>query len=276
MNDGGRLEGQVAVITGGGRGIGRAAAVELARAGAAVVVAARHEADIEETADLVRQAGGRVLAVPTDVSDWPSVQRLADKTREALGGTDILVVNAGVVEPAGDAWSVSPEDWASNVGINLTGAYFAFRAFAPLMLDKGGGVAIFVSSGAAGHVIPGWSAYCAAKAGLEHFVHTVAQEAREQGLALRLHAVRPGIVDTAMQNEVRGMSSDRFRGVARFRSFHEKGWLRPPGEPAALIHWLCTPMAADLDGQTADMDAPAVRRRVASDLGLPLFKGRGE
>jgi NAD(P)-dependent dehydrogenase (short-subunit alcohol dehydrogenase family) len=276
MNESAGLEGRVAVITGAGRGIGRAAALELARAGAAVVVAARHEAEVRETADKVQRAGGRALAVSADVSDWPSVQRLADRTREAFGPADIIVANAGVVEPAGDAWSVAPEAWAGNVAVNLTGAYFTWRVFAQAPRRNKGGVAIFVSSGAASHVIPGWSAYCAAKAGLEHFVRVAAEEADAQGLDVRLHAVRPGIVDTAMQEEVRGMSPERFRAVERFRGFHQKGWLRPPGEPAALIRWLCTPMAADLHGRVADIDDPAIRKRMAFDLGLPLFKGRGE
>ncbi len=276
MDQNRELEGRVAVVTGGGRGIGRATAVELARAGAAVVVAARHEAEIEETVNLVRQAGNRALAVPTDVSDWRSVQRLADSTRDAFGVADIVVANAGVVEPAGDAWSVDPEAWAGNVAANLTGAYFTWRVFTQAGRPKSGSVAIFVSSGAASHVIPGWSAYCAAKAGLEQFVRVAAEEADARGIDLRVHAVRPGIVDTAMQETVRGMSSERFGPVGRFREFHKKGWLRSPGEPAALIRWLCTPMAADLHGRVADMDDPDIRRRLAQDLGLPRFKGRGE
>jgi 3-oxoacyl-[acyl-carrier protein] reductase len=276
MDDNRELEGRVAVVTGGGRGIGRATAVELARAGAAVVVAARHETEVRETADQVQRAGGRALAVSADVSDWPSVQRLADRTREVFGPADIIVANAGVVEPAGDAWSVDPEAWAGNVAVNLTGAYFTWRAFAQAPRRNKGGVAIFVSSGAASHVIPGWSAYCAAKAGLEHFVNVAAEEAEAKGLDLRVHAVRPGIVDTAMQEAVRGMSPDRFGSVGRFRGFHEKGWLRPPGEPAVLIRWLCSPAAADLHGRVADMDDPGVRKRLARDLGLPEFKGRGE
>ncbi len=276
MDDKRELEGRVAVVTGGGRGIGRAAAVELARAGAAVVVAARHETEVRETADQVQRAGGRALAVSADVSDWSSVRRLADRTREAFGPADIVVANAGVVEPAGDAWSVDPEAWAANVGVNLTGAYFTWRAFAQDPGRNKGGVAIFVSSGAASHVIPGWGAYCAAKAGLEHFVRVAAEEVDAKGLDIRLHAVRPGIVDTSMQETVRGMSPDRFGAVGRFRDFHEKGWLRPPEEPAALIRWLCWPMAADLHGRVVDMDDPEVRRRLAHDLGLPEFKGRGE
>jgi NAD(P)-dependent dehydrogenase (short-subunit alcohol dehydrogenase family) len=276
MQDEARLDGKVAVVTGGGRGIGRAAAIILARAGAAVVVAARMAQQIEETAETIRQDSGQARAVSADVSNWSAVQRLAEETTRAFGPADIVVANAGIIDPVGDTWEVAPDDWARNLNVNLTGAFYTARAFLPAMVEQPSGALIFVSSGAATHPVPGWSAYCAAKAGLDHFVRNLAAEVDQRGLPVRVHTLYPGIVDTAMQEKVRGMSEDQFSQAARFRAYHTDGWLRPPKEPGTLIWWLATPMAADLHGQVVSMDNVVIRRRVAADLGVPLFAARGE
>jgi NAD(P)-dependent dehydrogenase (short-subunit alcohol dehydrogenase family) len=276
MQDEARLDGKVAVVTGGGRGIGRAAAMVLARAGAAVVVAARTAHEIEETAETIRQDGGQALAVSADVSDWSVVQRLAEETRRAFGPADVVIANAGIIDPVGDTWEVEPEDWARNLNVNLTGAFYTTRAFLPAMVERRSGILIFVSSGAATHPVPGWSAYCAAKAGLDHLVRNLAAEVDQRGLPVRVHALYPGIVDTAMQERVRGMSKDQFSQADRFRAYYTDGWLRAPEGPGTLIWWLATPMAADLHGQVASMDDAAIRNRMAADLGVPLFAARGE
>jgi len=203
VRDEARLEGQVAVVTGGGRGIGRAAAILLAQAGAAVVVTARTATEVEETAEHIRRQGGRAQALPADVSDWAAMERLAEETTQAFGPADIVVANAGVIHPVGDTWEVEPADWAQNLTINLTGSFYTARAFLPAMVARRSGVLIFVSSGAASHPVPGWSAYCAAKAGAEHFVRNVAAEVDQRGLPIRVHALYPGIVATAMQEKPR-------------------------------------------------------------------------
>jgi NAD(P)-dependent dehydrogenase (short-subunit alcohol dehydrogenase family) len=269
-----RLDGKVAVVTGGGRGIGRATAIVLARAGAAVVVTARTVREIEQTAAAIRQDGGQALAVPTDVSDWLAVQRLAEETKHAFGPADVVVVNAGVIDPVGDTWEVQPEDWTQNLNINLTGAFYTARAFLPAMVERQSGILIFVSSGAATHPVLGWSAYCAAKAGLDHFALNVAAEIDQRDLPLRIHTLYPGIVDTEMQKRIRGMPEERFAQAGKFRAYHTNGWLRSPEEPGTLIWWLATPMAADLHSQVVSMDDAAIRNRIAADLDVPLFTAR--
>ncbi len=270
-----RLEGKVAVVTGGGRGIGRATALKLAEAGASVVVAARTRTQIEETAALIRDSGRRALAVPTDVSDWQSVAQLAEETERAFGPADIVVVNAAVIHPIGDSWELPPDLWAQNIQINLIGAFYTVRAFLPAMVERDEGVLVFVSSGAASHPIPGWSAYCAAKAGMDHFAANLVEELALRQVGVRIHVLYPGIVETAMQEEIRRQPLGRFPLVEKFRAYHEAGWLRPPEEPATLIWWLTTPMAADLHGQIVSIDDEAIRRRISRDLGIPPFGGRG-
>jgi NAD(P)-dependent dehydrogenase (short-subunit alcohol dehydrogenase family) len=271
-----RLDGEVAVVTGGGRGIGHAAAITLARAGASVMVTARTESEIEETAAQIRQEGGSAQAFAADVSDWEAMANLDAETERAFGPVDIVVANAGVIEPVGDTWEVEPQEWAQNMAINLTGVFYTVRAFLPTMVEQGHGILIFTSSGAATHPVAGWSAYCAAKAGLNHFVRNLTAEIDEKGLAIRTHVFYPGIVDTVMQKQVRGKSTETFSGADKYRSYHERGWLRPPEEPAALVWWLATPLAAEFHGEPVSIDDPVIRRRMAEDLGLPPLRGRGE
>lgn len=270
------LEKKVAVVTGGGRGIGRAAAIQLAKAGAAVVVTARTAAEIQETADQIQQEGGQALARAADVADWPSMQKLAQETTEAFGPADIVVANASIINPVGDTWEVDPDEWAKNLTVNLIGAFNATRAFLPAMTKRDKGVLVFVSSGAATHPVPGWSAYCAAKAGLDHFARNVASELEQRGLSIRVHFFYPGVVATAMQEKIRQSSKEQFPLVDKFQDYQEQGVLRPPEEPGTVIRWLATPLAADLHGQAASIDDAKIRERVAADLGIPPFKGRGE
>lgn len=274
--DDARLDDRIAVVTGGGRGIGRAAAIQLAEAGASVMVTARTPSEIRETVKQIRQQGGSAQAFPADVSDWDAVIKLAQETKRAFGPADILVANAGVIEPVSDTWEVAPDRWAQNLSINLVGAFYTARAFLPAMVERDRGVLIFTSSGAATHPVAGWSAYCAAKAGLDHFVRNLAAEIDQRGLSLRAHTFYPGIVDTAMQRHIRGKSEEDFPRADQFRSYHEHNRLRPPEEPAALVWWLATPMASAFHGKPVSIDDPDIRERMADDLGLTPFRGRGE
>jgi len=269
-----RLKGRVAVVTGGGRGIGRAAALTLAGAGADVIVTARTASEIEETAEEIRGRGGSVRAVPADVSEWNGVQTLAAETERAFGPADIVLANAGVIEPVGPTWELDPGAWASNLRINLIGVFYTVRAFLPSMVERDTGVLLFTSSGAASHPVVGWSAYCAAKAGLEQIVATLGEELKENGLSIRVHAFYPGVVDTRMQAQIRQKSKHEFPDVGRFRGYHDQGVLRPPEEPAALIWWLATPMARDMHGRAVNIDDRTIRLRVSGDLGITTLSSR--
>jgi NAD(P)-dependent dehydrogenase (short-subunit alcohol dehydrogenase family) len=239
-----------------------------------VVLTARTESEIEETADRIRADGGSARAFPADVSDWDSLCRLAEETERVFGAPQIVLANAGIVEPTGDSWEVAPHAWAENISINLTGAFYTVRAFLPQMVDRDTGTLIFTSSGAATHSIPGWSAYCAAKAGVDHLVGNLAAEIDQRGLSLRVHAFYPGVVDTSMQKRIRQKSEKKFPLVEKYRRYHREGVLRPPEEPAALVWWLATPMAARFHGQPVSIDDPSIQRRLVEDLGVPPLKSR--
>ena len=266
------LRNQVAIVTGAGRGIGRAAAHSLANAGAAVVVVARSEDEITGVADEIKLNGGQALAIATDVSEAAQVDHLLVLTLRAFGRVDILVNNAAVVEPVGKAWEVSPAAWQQLMQINVIGPYLCARAVLPHMLDRGSGRIINVSSGAAAHNIKGLSAYNASKAALERFSGTLAAEVSGSGVAVTV--LRPGVADTPMQTTLRTSPGRRLPQVAAWEALHTNGQLRPPSEPAQAILWLAGPAAQDTNGQIFSIDDEPFRQQLAADLGLPVLAGR--
>ncbi len=143
------LDGRVAVVTGGGTGLGREMALALAEAGAAVVAAGRREGPIEETAGLAAASGGRALAVPADVTDSAQVARMVARTMDEFGKVDVLVNNAGMVRDQGGVpiWEIDDREWRRVLDANLTGAFYCSRAVAKHMSERGEGKIINVSSG---------------------------------------------------------------------------------------------------------------------------------
>jgi NAD(P)-dependent dehydrogenase (short-subunit alcohol dehydrogenase family) len=260
------LSDQVAIVSGAGRGIGRATALVLAQAGAAVILVARSAGEITRVADEIKQLGGRAMAIPTDVSDVAQVDHLLVLTYRAFGHIDILVNNAALVQPLGKVWATSPTAWSKLIAVNLIGPYLCSRAVLPHMLERGSGRIINVSSGAAEMNLIGASAYCASKAALERLSATLAEEVA--GTGLKVTTLRPGIVDTAMQALIRETPAQQFPAAGRWLSFKEKGLLRPPHEPAAAILWLASPLAEASSEQLFDFNDPDFFQRVTTDLGL--------
>jgi 3-oxoacyl-[acyl-carrier protein] reductase len=188
------LEGQVALITGGGRGIGRNVAVELAKAGMKVAVAARSTHEIQETAVQIRG-----VAIQCDVSDRDSVERMVEQTEKELGPLDLLVSNAGISIEEGDAWTLDPDEWWRVFEVNVLGVYLCCRAVIPGMLERGGGRIVNVASGAA--YLPGSSstAYSASKAAVHRFSETLANQLRDRGIPV--FSISPGLVKTRMTED---------------------------------------------------------------------------
>jgi len=268
------LEGQIVLIAGGGRGVGRATALLCAEEGAQVVIVARTQEQVQETVQAVKGLGHQAAGLPCDVADYAAVARLVDKTLERFGRLDVLVNCAGIIQPVTPVWRADPAQWAYNLAVNLTGAFHLTRAVLPPMMAARRGRIIHVSSGAARSVVEGWSAYCAAKAGLDHFVRVVAAEVADYGVAV--YSVYPGIVDTTMQAEIRSASEADFPPLARFQKYHADGWLRPPEEPAQLILYLAALADPARSGEVFYLDDLPVRQEVSQALGRPLIRGRGE
>jgi NAD(P)-dependent dehydrogenase (short-subunit alcohol dehydrogenase family) len=248
------LRGKTALVTGSGRGIGRATAQALARCGARVIVVARNAAQIEEVAQEIQSQGGDAEAIAADVSRDDQVQRLVSQA----GQVDILINNASIIQPISPVVSIDPAAWRDSIAINLDGVFLPCRYVLEGMLARGWGRIVNVSSGAARGTTAGWSAYSAAKAGVEAFTGVLAREVGEQGL--RVNAVRPGIVDTEMQVEIRSSTEEQFGrdNVERFRGYQERGLLRAPEDPARLILWLLTPEAEERNGEVLAIDDPEI------------------
>lgn len=270
------LEDKVAIITGGGRGIGRATALTFAEAGAHVVIAARSTRTIEAVAAEIRERGGQALAIQTDVSDPLSVDLMTVQTLRAAGRIDILVNNAGVIAPIGMTWEVPPVIWQRNMNVNLVGAFLCAHAVLPHMIHQSPhanirGKIINVSSGAAHSIVPGWSAYCAAKAGLDQFTRVLAAEVAPHHITV--NSIHPGIVDTQMQTEIRLVPPDRFPEREVFESYHQMGQLRSPQEVAHLLLWLASPFTDAMTGQVIDIDDTQIREQMNRDLGEAATAG---
>lgn len=248
-----KLDGKVALVTGASRGLGEGAARGLARAGAAVMLLARDGDLVQTVARDIVAAGGRAEALACDVTDYPSIERAVADTRERLGGLDILINNAGVIEPISSLAASNPAAWALNIQINLVGAYNAVRAVLDGMLATGGGTVINISSGAAHRPLEGWSAYCAGKAGLAMMTRSIALETAGQGI--RIFGFSPGTIDTDMQVKIRASGINPVSQIPR-------GDLAPVEHAVRGLLYLCDNASDDLVGQDVSIRDEAVRRRV--------------
>ncbi|HUB43551.1 MAG TPA: SDR family oxidoreductase [Acetobacteraceae bacterium] len=247
------LAGKAIIVTGASRGIGAAAAAALARSGAHLMLTARDAGQLDAVAQTVVRDGGIAATTACDVSDWTSVQRLAEATQRRFGRIDALINNAGVIEPIASIAESDPAAWARNIQINLVGAYHAVRAVLPAMIAAGGGTIVNVSSGAAHNPLEGWSAYCSAKAGLAMLTRAVAQEHAAQGI--RVFGFQPGTTDTDMQVLIRASGVNPISKIPREN-------LTPVAHPAAAIVYLCSSAADDLAGKEFSLRDEAFRSRL--------------
>lgn len=240
------LSGQVAWVTGGGRGLGRAYAEALAAAGATVAVTARTADQLDETVERITSRGGRARAVRGDVTDEDAVAQAAHHVTASLGPVELLVNNAGVGFPIGPLWEVDPDDWWRCVTVNLRGPFLCARAVLPTMVARKRGRIVNVSSGAGIKAIPYLSGYVTSKAALIRLTEVLAGETR--GLGITVFAIEPGTVLTAMAAQVL-RSAEGQRWMPWFRDIFEQGRDVSPECSAQLVVLLASGMADQLTGR---------------------------
>ena len=197
--------------------------------------------------------GGRAEALACDVSDFVAVEKVVAETKARLGGIDMLINNAGVIEPIAEVATSDPAAWAQNISINLIGAYHVVRAVLPDMLARGGGSIVNVSSGAAYRPLEGWSAYCVGKAGLAMLTRSI--ELETAGKGIRVFGFSPGTIDTDMQVKIRASGMNMISRIPRGDLSPVEHAVRGPG---AFVQ----PASDDLVGQDASMRDEAFRRRI--------------
>jgi NAD(P)-dependent dehydrogenase (short-subunit alcohol dehydrogenase family) len=244
------LEGRVALVTGGGSGIGRASAIVFAREGARVVVSDVDLNGGEETVQLIEDLGGESTFVPADVSDGEHVARLVAATLERYGRLDCAHNNGGIEGPLASVVDLAEGDWNRVIDINLKGVWWCLKHEIPAMLLAGGGSIVNTASvsGLKGFP-PLLPAYVASKFGVVGLTAVTARNYAQQGI--RVNAVCPGAINTPMLDRI-GEAAHRL-GVAMIAE-NPSGRLGTPEEVAAAVVWLCSDAASFVTGQTLSID----------------------
>ena len=234
------LAGQVAVITGAGRGIGKAIAVKLAELGARTVLCGRSRPPLDETAASILNSGGQSSVVECDVTDLHSTEALGDRIARTFPRLDILVNNAGIGGAGGPLHQLAPENWDRVMNTNLRGVYYCIRSLAPIMIQARGGHIINISSLAGKNALPNGAAYAASKWGLNGLTYSVAEELRPHNI--RVAVICPGSTNTdfsphpGKNNDKMLQASDVAHVVAMLvtqspQSFASEVLLRPTQKP---------------------------------------------
>lgn len=236
------------LITGASRGIGEAASRLYAAAGANVVMMARSGDRIAAIADEIG-----ALALTGDVANYADMQGAVAQAVAKFGSLDILINNAGVIEPIGPLAEVDPEGWGAVIDINLKGVFNGLHAALPVMDKAGGGTVITISSGAAHNALEGWSAYCSSKAGAAMLTRCADLEYRGKGI--RIMGLSPGTVATQMQKEIKAS------GINAVAQLNWEDHI-PADWPARCLMWMSGPAGDDLQGQEVSLRDPAVRSAV--------------
>jgi NAD(P)-dependent dehydrogenase (short-subunit alcohol dehydrogenase family) len=260
------LSGQVALVTGGGRGIGRVFAQTLAAAGAAVAVAARSEDEVARTVALVEEAGGHALAVPLDVTDRRAVEQATATIERHVGPVTLLVNNAGVCGPIAPSWEVEPEEWWRAMEINLRGSLLCARAVLPGMIERRRGRIINIASHAGVYRWPEVSAYSVSKAALVKLTENLAVEVKRLGVTA--FAVHPGIVTIGLTEAAMtaaDLATPFGRAMGWIRQQVEAGRAVPPERSAHLVLRLAAGHGDALTGRylTVQDDLDALIARAA-------------
>ena len=243
----GRLQDRVTLITGAGSGIGRAAALRFAREGAPLVVADVNEAGARETAALVEAAGGRALALWTDVTLESEVKAMVAATLERFGRLDVLVANAGIEGPPRPVTEISVEEWDRVMAVNARGLFLCAKHGIPPMKAQGGGSIVITASNCSVVAIPDLAAYCASKGAALSLTRALAVDHAPDNI--RVNCVCPGSVDTPMKWRLASEWSDDPRAMMQ-----SLGRITTPEEVANLMLFLASDEAAAITGAAMLID----------------------
>lgn len=245
-----RFKEQVVLVTGASRGIGEATARAFAEEGANVVLAAR---GVDAINAIAADIGPSAKAVAMDAANYTDVAAAVMLAEDSFGRLDILVGNAGMIDPIAHLTDTDPQEWGRLIDVNLKGVYYGMHAAIPGMVARGGGTIITISSGAASNAIEGWSAYCSSKAGAAMLTRMADKEYRAKGI--RAMGLSPGTVATEMQRDIK---------ASGINPVSQLDWSDhiPPDWPARALMWMAGPAGDDLLGQEVSLRQEAVRRAV--------------
>ena len=244
-----KLDATTAMITGAGRGLGRAIALAMAREGARVSLMSRTETDLNEVRERIQQAGGTCLVFPGDVSQEPDVSKMVEDTLQETGRVDILVNNAAVIGPVRFLKDADGAAWRQTLAVNLHGACSCARAVAPHMKEQGAGKIINIASGLGEMPFPRFCAYAVSKAGIIQLTRSLSEELKPANI--QVNAIDPGVMDTDMQKQIRDLGPEVLgRGLYdNFLNYWQSGALRNPDEVASLAIFLASSASDSITGR---------------------------
>lgn len=244
------MQGKTVLITGASRGIGAEAGRVFAAAGANVVLVARSRDQIET---LAVGLGDNTIALACDVSDFAQVEQVVADCVDRFGGLDVLIGNAGVIEPIFHLSNADTEAWSQAIDINLKGVFYGMRAALPVMRAAGGGTILTVSSGAASNPVEAWSHYCASKAGAKMLTECLHLEEGHHGI--RAMGLSPGTVATDMQRVIKAS------GINPVSQLDWEDHI-PADWPARALLWMCSADSDAYLGTEISLRQDEIRKRI--------------
>ena len=267
-----RFQGKVALVTGGGRGIGRATALRFADEGAAVVVVDNHEANAQAVAQEIRDRGRDALAVVADVADELDSQRMIEEAMQSLGHLDVVFANAGISR-AHLVSQMPAETWDEVIRVNLRGIFLTCKLAIPALIESGGGAIVTMSSSTAGwDTLQEGAAYMASKEGVNGLTKSLALQLA--GYGIRVNAICPGVIKTRLGFET-GTSEAEWE--AKYERFVKRIPLRQVGQPedvAAAVAFLASDEAGHITGSMLLIDGGQTLQswsNAPDDEAYPLF-----
>ncbi len=244
------MQGKTVLITGASRGIGAEAGRVFAAVGANVALVARSKDQIDA---LAAALGDNAIALACDVSDFAQVEQVVADCVARFGGLDVLIGNAGVIDPIFHMSNADTSAWSEAIDINLKGVFYGMRAALPVMRAAGGGTVLTVSSGAASNPVEAWSHYCASKAGAKMLTECLHLEEAHNGI--RAMGLSPGTVATEMQRVIKAS------GINPVSQLEWEDHI-PPDWPARALLWMCSEESDEFLGSEISLRLEDIRKRV--------------